>query len=73
MTTNQPMLMSQHLRVDQVYLAEKNYRGESQLFSLFDLADVPTTGWLEDYLAGNFGAMPRVDAHDLLVAFDPSL
>lgn len=73
MTTNQPMLMSQHLRVDQVYLAEKNYRGESQLVSLFDLAEVPATGWLEDYLAGRFGAMPQVDAHDLLVAFDPSL
>lgn len=70
MTTNQPMLMSQHLRVDQVYLAEKNYRGESQLASLFDFEDVPTTGWLQDYLDGRFGAMPSVKAADLLAAFD---
>lgn len=73
LTTNQPVLMSQHLRVDQIYLAEKDYRGESQLVSLFDFIDVPAEGWLKDYLSGRFGAMPTVDPGDLMAAFDPNL
>ena len=73
LTTNQPVLMSQHLRVDQIYLAEKDYRGESQLVSLFDFTNVPAEGWLKDYLSGRFGAMPAVDPSDLLAAFDPNL
>ncbi len=73
LTTNQPALMSQHLRVDQIYLAEKDYRGESQLVSLFDFVDVPAEGWLQDYLSGRFGAMPTVNPSDLLAAFDPNL
>ncbi|NLR32533.1 AAA family ATPase [Levilactobacillus tujiorum] len=69
LTTNQPMLMSQQLRVDQVYLAEKNYRGVSQLTALLDFEGVATSGWLADYLTGQFGAMPTVNVSDLLTIF----
>jgi AAA15 family ATPase/GTPase len=47
------------LRKDQVWLAEKNSKGETDLFSLQDFADVredtPFDKW---YLAGKFGALP---------------
>ncbi len=49
------------LRKDQVWLAEKNNKGETDLFSLQDFSDVredtPFDKW---YLAGKFGALPNI-------------
>lgn len=49
------------LRKDQIWLAEKNNKGETDLFSLQDFSDVredtPFDKW---YLAGKFGALPSI-------------
>jgi len=49
------------LRKDQIWLAEKNIKGETDLFSLQDFSDVredtPFDKW---YIAGKFGALPSI-------------
>jgi hypothetical protein len=62
MTTHNTNLLDYTLfRKDQIWFAEKNEEGSSELFSLQDFADVaedtPFDKW---YLAGKFGATPNI-------------
>jgi uncharacterized protein len=49
------------LRRDQVWFAEKNEAGATQLFSLYDFADRPRadSAFARNYIAGRYGAVPN--------------
>ena len=53
-------------RLDQLYFAEKDYKGESNYYRLSDFTDIskvaPLAKW---YLLGRFGAVPMIDEYEL--------
>lgn len=67
------------LRKDQLYLVEKDFNGESQLYSLFDFNKLSTSGssiyenknsrhdisFTKRYLEGQFGSLPNIDFDNL--------
>lgn len=60
--THDSSLMSPSLlRRDQIWLTEKDQRGATQLFSLYDFAGRPrsNTAFERNYFTGRFGAVPR--------------
>ena len=59
LVSNQPLLIEETLSSDQIFLAEKNYRGESQLLPLTTVTEMPLTR--------------PVDVTGLQVALDPHL
>ncbi|MFC6260696.1 AAA family ATPase [Levilactobacillus fujinensis] len=59
LVSNQPLLIEETLSSDQIFLAEKNYRGESQLLPLTTVTEMPLTR--------------PVDVTGLQVALDPYL
>ena len=59
------------IRKDQIYLTEKEFDGESQLFSLFDFNELNSTPrndikFIRRYLDGQFGAIPNVRISEML-------
>ncbi|XBG90746.1 ATP-binding protein [Enterococcus cecorum] len=71
LTTHDLQLMDNQLRKDQIYFINKNYRGESRLYSLFDFAE-DTKGSRSDityyrrYLKGLFGGIPNIETQKLI-------
>jgi len=69
-TTHDVTLLDRDLvRRDQIWIAEKNEQGVSDLFSLQDFEglreDVPFEKW---YLAGKFGGLPQIKSVDSIFA-----
>ncbi len=60
-TTHEINLLSKELRSDQIWFAEKNVFGETEIFSAQDFdgvrEDIPFDKW---YLGGKFGAIPHI-------------
>jgi len=55
------ILNKNSLRKDQIWFAEKNHKGETDLFSLQDFSDVREDTLFDKwYLAGKFGALPQI-------------
>lgn len=59
------------IRKDQIYLTEKEFDGESHLFSLFDFNELNSTprndiSFIRRYLDGQFGAIPNVRMEEML-------
>jgi hypothetical protein len=70
LTTHDLDLMDYNLRQDQIWFAEKNSFGESELYSVFDF-DEPSLarsdfGYKKRYLRGLFGGTQIVDQQSLL-------
>ena len=72
------MIMSSHtlelmdcdLRVDQIYLMEKDFKGFSSVYSLFDFEDLPSVArsdikFAKRYINGQFGAMPTIESDEI--------
>lgn len=70
-TSHELNLMDNNLRKDQIYLVEKNFAGESDLYSIFDFDDNTRgdIGYYKRYIKGAFGAVPNVDAQKLVKMF----
>lgn len=71
LTTHNIQLMDLKVRIDQIYLAEKDFHGISTLNSIFDFNDPRTKGRLDihfakRYIEGRYGAVPIVDTEELL-------
>jgi AAA15 family ATPase/GTPase len=67
-TTHNTLLMNPKLlRRDQIYFIEKNEYGESSIYSLYDIdLDIRSNfNYLNNYLAGRFGAIPYLGEFDL--------
>lgn len=71
LATHQLKLLDAHLRVDQIYFTEKNYHGESDLYSLFDYGEAvsrPDIDFSKRYIKGQFGSVPIINLEDLKTA-----
>lgn len=76
-------IMDEYIRFDQIYFMNKNYRGESELYSLYDFDDLNVSGKRHDYgvvkryLNGKFGSNPSIDTESMISSLmslnDPSL
>jgi AAA15 family ATPase/GTPase len=71
-TTHDVSLLDRDLiRRDQVWIAEKNNKGQTEIFSLQDFdglrEDSPFEKW---YLAGKFGGLPKIKSIDSLFQMD---
>ena len=66
-TSHLPSLMDNVLRRDEIFFIEKNNKGCSNIYSLYDFKDRSTTTIAKKYLDGRFGATP-----DLEVSFNAS-
>lgn len=65
LTTHELQLMDVGLRPDQIWLVEKNYKGQSDLYSLFDFKDIDSKrgdiSYFKRYVKGQFGSLPNID------------
>ncbi|MDK6972333.1 AAA family ATPase [Streptococcus constellatus] len=69
-TTHNLNLLDSDLRVDQIYLTEKDFLGRTDLFSLFDFNDIngvsrSDISFIRRYLNGQFGALPDIDVEGM--------
>lgn len=74
-TTHDLQLLDSDLRIDQMYLLEKDFHGISELKSIFDFEDTRNKGrsdisFAKRYMQGRFGAMPVIDVDGLLDVLD---
>lgn len=72
-TTHELQLLDSDVRVDQIYLVQKDFRGSSELTSIFDFKDTKNTtrsgiSYMKRYMQGRFGAAPVIDTNEMLGA-----
>ena len=65
-TTHNLNLLDSNLRVDQIYMTEKDFLGKTDLYSLFDFNEIQGVSrsdisFIKRYLNGQFGALPDID------------
>ena len=70
-TTHDIQLLDSDLRIEQIYLLDKDFHGISNLKSIFDFEDARNKGrhdisFAKRYLQGRFGAVPVIDVDGLL-------
>lgn len=73
LTTHELQLLDSALRVDQIYLVEKDFRGVSEMSSIFDFRDSRNTSrqgisYMKRYIEGRFGATPIIDPEEMLAS-----
>lgn len=73
--THDIQLLDADLRIDQIYLIDKDFHGISNLKSIFDFEDARNKGrrdisFAKRYLQGTFGAVPVIDVNGLLGVLD---
>lgn len=71
LTTQDVQLLNNPIRIDQIYLIDKNFLGISDLKSVFDFSNPRTSGRLDvnlakKYIEGKFGSMPVIDIQGLM-------
>ena len=69
-TTHELQLLDQNLRVDQIYLFEKDFEGISTLGSIFDFDDSRNKGrtdigYMKRYIKGKYGAYPQIELEEM--------
>lgn len=65
-TTHDVLLLNEDIRRDQIWFAEKNMYGESELYSLMDFKGVRKDDpILKNYLLGIYGAIPFKEGSDV--------
>lgn len=74
LTTHELQLLDCDLRIDQIYLLEKDFQGKSALYSLFDFSEShgirSDVSYLKRYLNGQFGAIPDINVSGMLSVFE---
>ncbi|EHL0041984.1 MULTISPECIES: AAA family ATPase [Enterococcus] len=73
LTSHELHLMDNQLRKDQIYFTDKNYRGASELYALYDFEADPKKGrgditYYRRYLNGLFGGVPHIDRSEIVQA-----
>ncbi|WP_411345019.1 AAA family ATPase [Paenibacillus sp. WLX1005] len=71
LTSHELQLLDCDLRKDQIYLLEKDFEGQSSLYSLFDFNELNSTprndiSFFKRYMRGQFGAVPTIDIQGML-------
>lgn len=73
LTTHELQLLDCDLRVDQIYLLEKDFQGKSNIYSLFDFSELKGVrgdiSYFRRYLQGQFGAIPSINIKGMLNVF----
>ncbi|RSJ60345.1 AAA family ATPase [Streptococcus gordonii] len=69
-TTHNLNLLDSNLRVDQIYMMEKDFLGQTDVYSLFDFNDINGVSrsditFIKRYLNGQFGALPDIDVEGM--------
>ena len=69
-TTHNLNLLDSNLRVDQIYLMEKDFLGKTDVYSLFDFNELKGASrsdisFVKRYLNGQFGALPDIDVEGM--------
>ena len=69
-TTHNLNLLDSNLRVDQIYLMEKDFLGKTDVYSLFDFNELKGVSrsdisFAKRYLNGQFGALPDIDVEGM--------
>ena len=69
-TTHNLNLLDSNLRVDQIYLMEKDFMGKTDVYSLFDFNELKGVSrsdisFAKRYLNGQFGALPDIDVEGM--------
>lgn len=77
LTTHELQLLNSNLRTDQIYLVEKNFKGRSELKSIFDFQDSRSSArndvqFMKRYIEGRFGAVPQIRLSGMLDALNQS-
>lgn len=66
-TSHEIELLDQPLRSDQIWFVNKSFKNESELYSLFDFADLQKKrgdlSYAKRYIKGEFGAMPVINEY----------
>lgn len=66
-TSHEIDLLDQPLRSDQIWFVNKNFKNESELYSLFDFAELQNKrgdiSYAKRYLKGEFGATPVINEY----------
>ncbi|KRK88632.1 AAA family ATPase [Lentilactobacillus sunkii] len=75
LTTHELQLLDTNLRTDQIYLMEKDFKGRSELKSIFDFKDSRKNAradvkFLKKYIEGRFGALPEIQVDEMLTALN---
>lgn len=73
LTTQELKLLDAKVRVDQIYLVDKDFKGESELTAIFDFKDTRHTtrsgiSYMKRYVEGQFGAKPIIEPQRMLAA-----
>ncbi|MGG5329564.1 AAA family ATPase [Enterococcus sp. AZ163] len=75
LSSHELQLLDSDLRKDQIWLVEKDFRGLSHLYSIFDFKEM--TGSSRDdisffsrYMKGQFGALPSIDYEGMMSALN---
>lgn len=73
LTTHELQLLDAPIRVDQIYLVEKDFQGVSDLSSIFDFKDMRNSSrqgvsFMKRYIEGRFGAKPIIDPDEMLAS-----
>lgn len=73
LTTHELQLLDAPIRVDQIYLVEKDFQGISDLSSIFDFKDMRNSSrqgvsFMKRYIEGRFGAKPVIDPDEMLAS-----
>lgn len=69
-TTHELKILDSGLRTDQIYFVEKDFKGISNIKSIFDFKDSKGHGrvditYVRRYIAGLYGAYPHIDMHEM--------
>lgn len=69
-TTHELKILDSGLRTDQIYFVEKDFRGISNIKSIFDFKDSKGHGrvditYIKRYIAGMYGAYPHINVHEM--------
>ncbi len=66
-TSHEIELLDQPLRSDQIWFVNKSFKNESELYSLFDFADLQKKrgdlSYAKRYMKGEFGATPVINEY----------
>lgn len=71
LSSHELQILDSDLRKDQIWLVEKDYMGNSHLYSIFDFSDLKggsrgDISYFSRYMKGQFGALPNIDYEGMM-------
>lgn len=75
LSSHELQLLDSELRKDQIWLVEKDFKGLSHLYSIFDFSELNGSSrddisFFSRYMKGQFGALPSIDYEGMMSALN---